>query len=136
MLRVEERVAWWWWWSAVSNGNQSCLLSPKFPCIQSIWGGGRGNQESSCPTTNNGMQIGSSVGIRTRCVHVIACLAPTCVPSRCLSTKTPASELCRKFIKSALLVGWQVLLNNCSLMDHLEKKNHTESSLNCLEVLL
>ena len=32
-------------------------------------------------------------------------LAPTCMLSRCLSTKISASELRRKFIKSALLVG-------------------------------
>ncbi len=41
------------------------------------------------PTNNGGMQNGSSVGTCTRCVHVFARLAPTCVLSRCLSTKFP-----------------------------------------------
>ncbi len=41
----------------------------------------------------------------THCIHVFARLAPICMLSRCLSTKISASELRRKFIKSALLVG-------------------------------
>ncbi len=57
------------------------------------------------PTSNGGMQNGSSVGICTRCVHVFARLAPICVLSRCLFNKISASELSRKVIKSALLVG-------------------------------
>ena len=50
---------------------------------------------------------GSSVGIRTCCIHIFACLAPICVLGRCLLKKISASELSRKFIKSALLVGQQ-----------------------------
>ncbi len=49
---------------------------------------------------------GSSVGIRTRCTHAFLHVStPICMLRRCLSTKTSASELGRKFIKSALLVG-------------------------------
>ncbi len=43
------------------------------------------------------MQNGSSVGMCTHCVHVFA--------GSVLSNKISASELRRKFIKSALLVG-------------------------------
>ncbi len=39
------------------------------------------------PTSNGGMQNGSSVGICTHCVHVFARLMPTCMLSRCLLTK-------------------------------------------------
>ncbi len=58
------------------------------------------------PTSNGGMQNGSSVGTCTRCTHVFACLAPTGMLSRCLSTKNYALEIKRKFIKCALLVGF------------------------------
>ena len=57
------------------------------------------------PTTNGGMQNGSSVGIHARCKQVFACLAPICVHGRCLLTNISASELSRNFLKSALLVG-------------------------------
>ncbi len=60
----------------------------------------------SYPTTNGGMQHESLVGTRTHCIHVFARLALICKPSRCLLTKISASELSRKFIKSALLVGY------------------------------
>ena len=51
---------------------------------------------------------GSSVGMRTRCVRVFfgTFWRPICMLSRLLSNKISASELRRKFIKSALLVGW------------------------------
>ena len=39
------------------------------------------------PTSNNGMQNGSSVGTCTRCVHVFARLAQISMLSRCLPTK-------------------------------------------------
>ncbi len=45
----------------------------------------------------------------TRCVHVLACSAPTCMLSQCLATKMSASELSGKFVKSALLVGYVVV---------------------------
>ncbi len=57
------------------------------------------------PTTNGGMQNGSSVGICARCTHIFARLAPICMLSRCLATKSRHSELSWKSIKSALLVG-------------------------------
>ncbi len=46
---------------------------------------------------------------------LIACtsfarLAPICMLSRCLLNKFSASELRRKFIKSAFVVGWAALL--------------------------
>ncbi len=62
---------------------------------------------TDCPTTNGGMQNGSSVGIRTCCVHVFARSAPIFMLSRCLLTEFCASELSRKFVKSVLLVGWE-----------------------------
>ena len=37
-----------------------------------------------CPTTNGGIQNGSSVGIQTHCIHVIAPLAAIWMLSRCL----------------------------------------------------
>ena len=51
------------------------------------------------------MQNGSSVGIRTRCVHIFAHLAPICMPQSVIINKISTSELSRKSIKSALLVG-------------------------------
>ncbi len=42
------------------------------------------------PTSQPPMVVrknGSSVGIRTRCLHVFACLVQICTLSRCLSTK-------------------------------------------------
>ncbi len=43
--------------------------------------------------------------VRTHCMHVFARLALICVLSRVLTNKISASELSRKFIKGALLVG-------------------------------
>ena len=57
------------------------------------------------PTNNSGMQNGSSVGIYTQCIHVFAHFAPICTLCRALINKISPSELSRKFIKSALLVG-------------------------------
>ncbi len=63
------------------------------------------------PTTNGGMQTERSVGMYTRCIHVFARSAPICMLSRCLLKENSASELRRKFIKSALLVGKMKKLN-------------------------
>ena len=53
---------------------------------------------------------GSSVGTRTRCTHVFSHVPRRlCMLSRCLVTRISASELSRKFIKSALSVGWRLL---------------------------
>ncbi len=60
---------------------------------------------SSCPTTNGGTQNGSSVGICTHCIRVLARSAPICNAQWVLINKISASELSRNFIKSALLVG-------------------------------
>ena len=81
---AEEAEGWWWWCVCV------CV------CAQ--------------PATV-GCRNGSSVGIRTRCVHVFACLAPICMPRSVLINKISATELRRKFIKSALLVGVVGLIN-------------------------
>ena len=59
------------------------------------------------PTTNAGMQNGSSVGICTCCIHIFARLASTCMLSPVRINKISASELSRKFIKGALLVGYK-----------------------------
>ncbi len=40
-----------------------------------------------CPTTNGGMQDGSSVRICKCCIHVLARFKPICMLSRCLLTK-------------------------------------------------
>ena len=59
------------------------------------------------PTSNGGRQNGSSVGISTHCMHVFCTFGARLVcSSRCLVTKISASELSRKLIKGALLVGY------------------------------
>ena len=58
------------------------------------------------PTTNGGMQNGSSVGIRTHFIHVFARFGTNLHAQPVLVNKISASELSRKFIKSALSVGW------------------------------
>ncbi len=62
-------------------------------------GGSRG------PTTNGGMQNESSVGTRTRRMHVICMFRTDFYAQSVLIKKVSASELSGKFIKSALLVG-------------------------------
>ncbi len=52
----------------------------------------------------------SSVGIFAHCIRVFARLVSICMLCRRLSTKISASELSRKLIKSALLVGQEVYL--------------------------
>ena len=51
------------------------------------------------------MQNGSSVGIHIHCLHVFARLAPICMLSQWFINEISASELSRKLIKSASLVG-------------------------------
>ncbi len=63
-----------------------------------------------CPTSNGGMQSGSSVGMCPRCVHVFGMLGTNLPAQSVLSNEISASELRRKFAKSALLVGWLLLL--------------------------
>ncbi len=67
----------------------------------------------SSPTTNIGMQNGSSVGIRTHCTHVFARLTPT---QLVLLNKISSSELSRKLIKSCWLGvhALDLTLNLCS----------------------
>ena len=74
------------------------------------------------PTTNGGMQNGTSVGECTGCIHVFERLAPICMLSRCLVTKISASELSRRFVKSALLVG--VSLHPRMLLSHSLLSSH------------
>ncbi len=60
------------------------------------------------------MQNGSSVGkCTTHCILVFAHLSPTCMLSRCLSTKLlHRSSVSRKFIEGALLVGSELHCKN------------------------
>ena len=59
------------------------------------------------PTTNSSMQNGSSVGkCIHRIVHIFAHLAPICMLSWCLLTKSTASERSQKLC----VVGWVLLL--------------------------
>ncbi len=58
------------------------------------------------PTTKVGMQNGSSVG--ACCTHVFAIFGADSYAQLHLLTKISASELSRKLIKSALLVGYAV----------------------------
>ncbi len=55
---------------------------------------------------NGGMQNGSSVGICTRCIHVFAHFGVNLYAQLVLSSKISALELRKKFIESALLVGY------------------------------
>ena len=64
--------------------------------------------KDDCQTTNGYVQNGISVGICTHCIHVFAHWALICMLSKCLFKKNYASELSRKFIRSELLVGWQL----------------------------
>ncbi len=58
------------------------------------------------PTANGGMQNGSSVGIRTRCITRCFCTFRTdSYAQSVLHNKILPPELRRKFTKSALLVG-------------------------------
>ncbi len=57
------------------------------------------------PTTNGGMQNGSSVGTCTRCKHVFARFGSDVCAQSVLIDKISASEPSWKFINSALLVG-------------------------------
>ncbi len=61
------------------------------------------------PTTNRGMQNGSSVGTCARCMHVFARSVPIRMLSRCLSTKISASELSRE-VYHECVVGWVATL--------------------------
>ena len=58
-----------------------------------------------CPTTNGGLQNGSSVGMRTRCMHVFARSAPICKLSRCLLTKVLHLSSVRGLLTVFLLAG-------------------------------
>ena len=51
------------------------------------------------------MQNGSSVGMYTHCIHVFARFGADLPAQSVLSNEISASELSRKLIKSALLVG-------------------------------
>ncbi len=58
------------------------------------------------PTSNGGMQNGSSIEICTQCTHIFARLAADSHAQSGLVGKISATDLMRKFIKSALLVGY------------------------------
>ncbi len=78
--------------------NFSSLLTEM--CETTMW--------AAYPTTNGGVQNGSSVGIGTRCMHVfLHVLGADLHAQSVLVNKISASELSRKFIKNALLVGYK-----------------------------
>ena len=62
------------------------------------------SRTSSYPTTNGGVQNGSSVGIDAHCTHVFCTIGDLYARSVHIN-KISALELSRKFIKSPLLVG-------------------------------
>ncbi len=65
-----------------------------------------GSIRISCPTTNGGMQNVSSVGVCTYTMHTRFCMFGTKLYAQSvLINKISASELSRKFVMSALLVG-------------------------------
>ncbi len=67
------------------------------------------------PTNKGGMQNGSSVGACARYVNVFACFAPILHAQSMLVNKISASELRRKFVKNALLVGQvHILESSCT----------------------
>ncbi len=57
------------------------------------------------PTSNGGMQNGSSVGVCTHCVHVFRTFGADLHAQLALINKISASELRKKVIKGPLLVG-------------------------------
>ena len=59
-----------------------------------------------CPTKNGVMQNGSSVGIRTQCMHVFCTSRVDLYVQSVIINKISASELSRKLVKNGLLVGW------------------------------
>ncbi len=62
--------------------------------------------QTAFPTTKGGMQNGSSVGTCTHCVRVFFCTFDVdSYAQSAIINKISASELRRKFIKGALLVG-------------------------------
>ena len=61
------------------------------------------------PTTNGSMQSGSRLGIRTRCMPIFCTFCADLLAQSVLINKISASELSRKFIKGALLVGQSLL---------------------------
>ncbi len=71
-------------------------------------------QQHHCPTTNGGMQNGSSVGVRTQCTHIFARLPAGLRAQWVLINKISASELSRKFIKECV-VGWVLVYFSLSL---------------------
>ena len=75
-----------------------------------------------CPTTGGGMQSGSSVRMHAHFVHVFARFAPDLHARSVLINKVSASELSRKFIKSALLAG-------CACLIHVDHSGHKVSRI-------
>ncbi len=72
---------------------------------EEVWQSSKLGPRRRNPTTIGSMQNGSSVGISTRCMHILACLGADLYLQPAIIDKISASELSRKFIKSVLLVG-------------------------------
>ena len=69
-------------------------------------------KKKNYPTTNCGMQNGSSVGICTHCTHAFCTFGADLHAHSVLNNKISASKLSRTFIKTALLVGYRA--RSCS----------------------
>ena len=99
LLRQEEEIFTRFLARASRSRKRSCR-SPSLDFVQ-----------APNPTSNTGMQNGSSVGIcGTHCMHVFCTFGTDLHAQSMFINKISASELSRNFIKSALLVG-QDLLN-------------------------
>ncbi len=90
------------------GGEERVLIKDTFVCVGVVL------TFCSCvyPTTNGGMQNGSSVGIYTHCKYVFCTFGTDSYAQSVLINKISASDLSRKLIKSALLVGQAV--TNCN----------------------
>ncbi len=64
------------------------------------------------PTSNGGMQKGSSVGMCTHCIHVFAHLALICMLSRCLGTKFPHRSSGGSLLRVSCWLGYKSLQRN------------------------
>ena len=93
---------------------------------------GKSRLKERDPTTNGGMQNGSSVGTCTHCIHAFAYFAPICMLSRSLLTKISASELSAKFICCELLVGEGSLLEFPLLCSQEEEKEEDRFTNLCI----
>ena len=89
----------------VSQAGPSCVRV----CENGIWGNVPYRDIIPTQPPTVACKNGSSVGMCTSCIHVFASSSTDLHAQSALIDKISASELRRKFIKSALLVGYQIL---------------------------